>query len=147
MKIRRILRQTPKKTLVRLGESLAEQHIAPVKSINTIETLPSSAGSENEHRICLFSDSPHYIVRVSRIHRLHFVRVFSTICFRWLEREMFKNSKRFFVMMSLNWPYLILLDSVLLIMLLHETKRPFWLWSFGTMVVRPWWLKNSSLSL
>lgn len=64
MKIRRILRQTPKKTLARLGESLTEQHSVPDKSVNTTDTLPSSASTENEHRICLFSDSPHYIVRV-----------------------------------------------------------------------------------
>ena len=95
LKIRRILQQTPKKKLIKLGESLAEHQSTPDKSISTAETLSSLASTDNEHRICLFSDSPHYIVRVRMYHRIALACSFSRVSFRWLEREMFKNVKRF----------------------------------------------------
>lgn len=76
MKIRRMLRQTPKMKLIKLGESLVEQQPTPNKSMSTAETLSSLTGSDNEHRICLFSDSPHYIVRVRMYAGMFFLNNF-----------------------------------------------------------------------
>lgn len=56
-------RSTKRKTL-QIEKEMTNLSTTLMKSDETRETLASVTDNNNAHVICLFSDSPHYIVRV-----------------------------------------------------------------------------------
>lgn len=62
---RRIFNRRTKFRSQRLEEEMKNLSSTLMKQSQTTETLTSEPKTDNNHEVCLFSESPHYIVRVS----------------------------------------------------------------------------------
>ena len=62
-----------------------------IDSSLTTETLKTATGDESEHDICLFSESPHYIVRVWKTSCIVYRILVVNYC-RLLEQEIRMSS-------------------------------------------------------
>jgi len=61
---RDIFHRTPRSKLTQTEKEMTTLSTTLIKSSETTETLASHTGNIHKEDLCLFSDSPHYIVRV-----------------------------------------------------------------------------------
>ena len=96
-----------------------------IKPSDTTETLASTHNDLQHHDLCLFSESPHYVVRVSLTYSFLPILTLFHRSPRSLAQAMSKSSTGLFAMIlpSSKWP--TLLDSVLPTTLLLAIKWRF----------------------
>ena len=128
------------RTILNLFHTKTEDKASGVSSVNlpTSDTPLNPISTERAHDICLVSDSPHYIVRVS----LHVCPSFSILTSahrspRSRVQATSTSSTDSFATIPPSSQSPILLDSVLLTMLLPATKWPFWRSSCSLTEVHP----------
>ena len=78
--------------------TLSKTLIIPNEVTDTLVSVPTRSHSED---ICLFSESPHYIVRVCGIH-VQSRGKHALLDSRSLEAEMWMNSNELFVKIQVN---------------------------------------------
>jgi hypothetical protein len=63
-----MLQHSPKNKFRKLSKRVADVHVILKQSKQTTDTLSNETNNRIKHEICLFSESPHYIVRVRSTH-------------------------------------------------------------------------------
>jgi hypothetical protein len=59
--------RSPKRKLSQTEKEMTTLSATLIKSSETTETLASQTDNSHKEDVCLFSDSPHYVVRVGLI--------------------------------------------------------------------------------
>ena len=135
---RHLLRRTNKQPTLKSDKEMTNLSAVLMKPSETTETLASINNNAHHQDLCLFSESPHYIVRVSR----HLCPSFSILTSahrspRSRVQATSTSSTDSFATTPPSSQSPILLDSVLLTMLLPATKWPFWRSSCSSTEVHP----------